>query len=150
MLPKQRNILIALLLLAVCAGIAAVAVPRLFPGLGRRDIAFVHTWPGKAAPGLSVSRTTVSTLADGIQNLLEKDGVWTAWHRLAGRGGDPPAESAPEFETGDQVLLLRLAAETGDRKAFEQRLDWLAIHRTDGDGRLVDADGSPATNQVTL
>ena len=150
MLPKRRNILIALLLLAVCAGIAAVAVPRLFPGLGRRSIAFVHAWPGKAESGLTVSRTTVSTLADGARLLLDRDGVWIAWYRLAGRGGDPPAETAPEIETGDQVLLLRHAAESGDKKVFEQCLAWLTDHRTDGSGRLVDSAGSPATNQVTL
>jgi len=150
MLPRRRNILIALLLLAVCAGIAAVAVPRLFPGIGRREIAFDHTWPGKAEAGLTVSRTTVSALADGAGALLDRDGVWIAWHRLPGRGGDPPAETAPEIETGDQVLLLRRAAETGDRKTFEQCFAWLSGHRTDDSGRLVDAEGWPAENQVAL
>lgn len=129
-----------------------VAVWLWVPGLRPPGLSFEHRWPGRAIEGYTASRTGVSALSTGAARLLEAgpEGTWTSWHRLAGRNGSPPAISSGITETGDQVLLLLHAAETGDRDEFMKIYRYLDENRTDADRRLLSAHGGTAGNLESL
>ncbi len=142
-------------LFLVAAGLVAaaglgVAAWFLVPGLRPSGPEFPHAWPGKAQNGYTASRTAVSALSSGAGSLLGTDGVWMSWHRLAGKAGVPPAEKSAQADTGDQVLLLRHAAESGDQGDFQRLYKYLTEQRTDPSGRLLESDGRPAGNRASL
>lgn len=129
---------------------AGAVVWWLFPGLRPGTVEYAHTWPGRAREGFAVSRVTVAALSDGADRLLAQGGEWASWHRIAGKGGVPPAETSPFTSTADQVLRLRHAVESDDRGEASDLIDFLARERMDMEGRLLEADGLPVRNLIAL
>ncbi len=142
------------LVLGAAAAIVLIAAGAvvwwLFPGLRPGTVEYAHTWPGRAREGFAVSRVTVAALSDGADRLLAQGGEWASWHRIAGKGGVPPAETSPFTSTADQVLRLRHAVESDDRGEASDLIDFLARERMDMEGRLLEADGLPVRNLIAL